>query len=79
MTELTLKFEAYLYRPDGSKIGNVRAVYDEDVGPCIKWKCMEKEVELERVEIVLGTKGVGARTYNITFKKDQTLIIPLDV
>ena len=79
MTEILLKFQAHLYRPDGSKVGTVRAVFDEDHGPCIVWKCVEDKETIERIEIVLGGKGIGGRNLNMSFEKDDTLIVPLEL
>ncbi|MHA2047793.1 MAG: hypothetical protein ACW99G_23670 [Candidatus Thorarchaeota archaeon] len=77
MAELQLKFQAHLYRPDGSLIGTVRAVYDDSHGPCVKWQCLEPEEMVGRVEVKIGAENLGGITVNKKFKKNKTLIVPL--
>jgi len=78
MAEILLKFEGLLYRPDGSKIGSVRAVFDDDYGPCVKWVCGTEKETVERVEVVgPDGEGLGGQTLKKKFKKDDMLVVPL--
>lgn len=77
MAELQLKFQAHLYRPDGSLIGTVRAVYDDMHGPCVKWQCLEPTETVGRVEVKLGAENLGGITLNKAFKKNSILVVPL--
>lgn len=83
MTDILLKFKGHFYRPDGSEIGSVRAVYRETRGPIVEWKCLEKEETVARVEIVEddGNDGnpvaVGETIIDKVFEKHDTLVVPL--
>ena len=83
MTEILLKFTAQFYRPDGSEITSVRAVYEDSRGPVVRWECLEDAVTVERVEIREDDGAgnnpvtVGEKMIQETFKKSSTLVIPL--
>ena len=83
MTEILLKFKAYFYRPDGSEITSIRAVYDEARGPIVRWECLEEKETVETVKIMEDDGAgnnpveVGEKKIQETFKKGGTLVIPL--
>jgi hypothetical protein len=79
MSEFQLKFLAHLYRPDGTLIGTVRAVYEDSYGPCVRWACIEEKESIGRVEIKLGAEELGGITLNESFKKGDTLVVPLSM
>jgi len=83
VTDILLKFKGHFYRPDGSKIESVRAVYRETMGPIVAWTCSKKEETVARVEIMEddGNDGnpvlVGEKIIDKVFEKHDTLIVPL--